>query len=231
MKLLFWCKYRSEFLISFPRFSFPMHQMRWHCIHSAHLARQEFFELQVVYSEDQLWGRISRKGSVCSSFSCWCLTPVRTMLVSSLGNRISTKTRQEPQPVNSQKNRKHVKLNMIEPCNCWDCTNAFSRVMFGNVPHRSAKPFHKATYTVWCINPWASGMADVCVHRRNFLRCAKLRTAQLLRCFSADFILEELGSCPTDRSFWSNSLQCVWDTCLFFATNVEWVQYEYMGTS
>ena len=43
---------------------------------------------------------------------------------------------------------KHVKGNMIEPCNCWGCTNAFSRVMFGNVPHRSAKPFHKATYTV-----------------------------------------------------------------------------------
>ena len=27
--------------------------------------------------------------------------------------------------------------------------------------------------------------------RRNFLRCAKLRTAQLLRCFADDFVLEE----------------------------------------
>jgi len=32
---------------------------------------------------------------------------------------------------------------------------------------------------------------------RNFLRCAKLRTAQLLRCFSADFILEEKGAGTT----------------------------------
>ena len=29
---------------------------------------------------------------------------------------------------------------------------------------------------------------------RNFLRCAKLRTAQLLRCFSDDFFLEEIFS-------------------------------------
>jgi len=32
---------------------------------------------------------------------------------------------------------------------------------------------------------------------RNFLRCAKLRTAQLLRCFSDDFILEEKGAGTT----------------------------------
>jgi len=32
---------------------------------------------------------------------------------------------------------------------------------------------------------------------RNFLRCAKLRTAQLLRCFSDDFLLEEKGAGTT----------------------------------